>query len=142
MCLSARHLSACLCHVSASGAITAAATANSRRLSQQNPYKNLCFIGRAWPNFPSFYSTFRKKSQQKSSPRYRRVCHGVPHTTPSRGPFSKLEFARQPRGRQYRTIRLPKAPLLDVSSADLFGTDTVSTVWRCRAWKVGRGGCD
>ena len=39
MCLSARHLSACLFHVSASGAIIAAATANSRCLSQQNPYK-------------------------------------------------------------------------------------------------------
>ena len=35
----ARHLSACLFYVSASGAIIAAATANSRRLSQQNPYK-------------------------------------------------------------------------------------------------------
>ena len=39
MCLGARHLSACLFHVSASGAIIAAATANSRRLSQQNPYE-------------------------------------------------------------------------------------------------------
>ena len=40
LCVSrARHLSACLFHVSASGAIIAAATANSRRLSQQNPYK-------------------------------------------------------------------------------------------------------
>ena len=39
MCLSARHLSACLFHVSTSGAIKTAATANSRRLSQQNPYK-------------------------------------------------------------------------------------------------------
>ena len=38
-CLSARHLSACLFDVSAIGAIIAAATANSRRLSQQNPYK-------------------------------------------------------------------------------------------------------
>ena len=39
LCVSrARHLSACLFHVSASGAIIAAATANSRRLSQQNPY--------------------------------------------------------------------------------------------------------
>ena len=36
----ARHLSACLFHVSASGAIIAAATANSWRLSQQNPYKD------------------------------------------------------------------------------------------------------
>ena len=63
--MSARHLSACLLHVSASGAIIAAATANSRRLSQQNPYKTWCFIGRAWPNFPSFYSTFRKKNNKK-----------------------------------------------------------------------------
>ena len=39
MYLSARHLSACLFHVSARGAIMAAATTNSRRLSQQNPYK-------------------------------------------------------------------------------------------------------
>ena len=65
MCLSARHLSACLFHVSASGATIAAATANSRRLSQQNPYTTLCFIGRVWPNFPSFDSTFRKNPNKK-----------------------------------------------------------------------------
>ena len=39
MYLSARNLSACLFHVSARGAIMAAASVNSRRLSQQNPYK-------------------------------------------------------------------------------------------------------
>ena len=42
MALSARHLSACMFvsfHVSARGAIMATASANSRRLSQQNPYK-------------------------------------------------------------------------------------------------------
>ena len=38
MCL-ARSLGMCLFHVSASGAIIAADAANSRRLSQQNPYK-------------------------------------------------------------------------------------------------------
>ena len=65
MCL-ARHLSACLFYVSASGAIIAAATANSRRLSQPKSLQNLCFIGRAWPNFPSFYSS-SKKCRQKSS---------------------------------------------------------------------------
>ena len=54
-----------LYNVSASGAIIAAATANSRRSSQQNPYKTLCFIGRAWPNFPWFYSTFRKNPNKK-----------------------------------------------------------------------------
>ena len=53
----ARHLSACLFHVSASGAIKVDATANSRRLSQKT-LQNLCFIGRGWPNFPSFCNTF------------------------------------------------------------------------------------
>ena len=50
----ARHLSACLFHVSASGAIIAAATANSRRLSQQNPYKtcvSLIELGRTSRHF-------------------------------------------------------------------------------------------
>ena len=42
--MSARHLSACLLHVSASGAIIAAATAYSRRLTQQNPYKTCVLL--------------------------------------------------------------------------------------------------
>ena len=50
----AGHLSACLFHVSACGAIIAAATANSRRLSQQNPYKtcvSLVELGRTSRGF-------------------------------------------------------------------------------------------
>ena len=69
----ARHLSACLFHVSASGAIIAAATANSRRLSPTKSLQNLCFIGRAWPNFPSFFSTFRK-NPNKNHPQVRALC--------------------------------------------------------------------
>ena len=49
-----RHLSARLFYVSASGAIIAAATANSRRLSQQNPYKtcvSLVELGRTSRHF-------------------------------------------------------------------------------------------
>ena len=67
MCLSARHLSACLFHVSASGAILAAATANCRRLSQQNPYKtcvSLVELGRTSRHF----IVHSKKSQPNSSP--------------------------------------------------------------------------
>jgi len=50
----ARHLSACMFYVSASGAIIAAATANSRRLPQQNPYKtcvSLVELGRTSRHF-------------------------------------------------------------------------------------------
>ena len=50
----AGHLSACLFHVSTCGAIIAAATANSRRLSQQNPYKtcvSLVELGRTSRHF-------------------------------------------------------------------------------------------
>ena len=49
-----RHLSACLFHISASGAIIAAAIANHRRLSQQNPYKthvSLVELGRISRHF-------------------------------------------------------------------------------------------
>ena len=68
--LKVRHLSAFLLHVSAIGAIIAAATANSRRLSQQNPFKTCVrFIGRASPNLSSVYSTFRK-NHRKMFPRY------------------------------------------------------------------------
>ena len=50
----ARHVSACLFYVSARGAIIAAATANSRRLSQQNPYRtcvSLVELGRTSRHF-------------------------------------------------------------------------------------------
>ena len=50
----ARHLSAHLSHVSASGAIRATATANHRRLSQQNSYKtrgSLVELGRIFRHF-------------------------------------------------------------------------------------------
>ena len=36
--------------------------------------QNSCFIGRAWPKFPSFYSTFSKKKQQKKFLKCRRCA--------------------------------------------------------------------
>ena len=56
----ARHLSACLFHVSASGAIIAAATANSRRLSQQNPYKTCVSLVELGRNSRHFIVHFKK----------------------------------------------------------------------------------
>ena len=73
MCLSARHLSACLFHVSASGAIIAAATANSRRSSQQNPYKtrvSLVELGRTSRHFIVHF----EKIPTKKFPRYGRCA--------------------------------------------------------------------
>ena len=64
MCL-ARHLSACLFHVSASGAIIAAATANHRRLSQQNHYKtrvSLIVLGRISRHFVIHFAKIPTKS--------------------------------------------------------------------------------
>ena len=82
----AHHLSACLSHVSTSGAIVAAATANHRRLSKQIPTKS-CFIGRAWPIFPAFDGTCRKNPNKKVF----QVCTvgGVPSRRP-RGRISVL----------------------------------------------------
>ena len=60
----AGHLSACLFHVSACGAIIAAATANSRRLSQQNPYKtcvSLVELGRTSRHFIVHFKTIPTK---------------------------------------------------------------------------------
>ena len=73
MCISARYLSACLFHVSASGAIIAAATANSRRLSQQNPYKTWVSsveLGRTSRHFIVHF----EKIPTKKFPRYGRCA--------------------------------------------------------------------
>ena len=70
----ARHLSACLFHVSASGAIIAAATANSRRLSQQNPYKtcvSLAELGRTSRHFVAHF----EKIPTKKFPTYGRCAN-------------------------------------------------------------------
>ena len=72
LCL-ARHLSACLFHVSASGAIIAAATANHRRFFPTKSLQNSCFIGRAWPNFEAFYRAFRK-NPNKNVPQVSVLC--------------------------------------------------------------------
>ena len=69
----ARHLSACLFHVSANGTIIAAATANSRRLSKQNPYKtrvSLVVLGRTSLDFMVHF----EKIPTKKFPRYRRCA--------------------------------------------------------------------
>ena len=63
----ARHLSACLFHVSASGAIMVAATAYSRRLSQQNPCKT-CVLLVELCRTSRHLTVHLEKSQQKSSP--------------------------------------------------------------------------
>ena len=68
MCL-ARAISACLFHVSASGAIITAATANSQRLSQQNPHKtwaSLVELGRTSRHFIVHF----EKIPTKKFPRY------------------------------------------------------------------------
>ena len=66
------------------------------------------------------------------------VYDGVHHTPWGGFPTS---IARQPRGCQYRTMRLRKA------LGEMFPTPTISAparfqLWRYRAWKIGRGGCD
>ena len=80
MCLSERHLSACLFHVSASGAIIAAATANSRRLSQQNPYKTCVSLVELGQTSRHFLAHFEKKTTKKF-PRYGR-CASIPDSSP------------------------------------------------------------
>ena len=75
----ARHLSACLFYVLASGAIIAAPTANSRRLSQQNPYKtcvSLVELGRTSRHFIVHF----EKIPTKQFPGYRHcgVCGSDP----------------------------------------------------------------
>ena len=77
MYLSARHLSACLFHVSARGAIMAAASANSRRLSQQNPYKtcvSLVELGQTSRHF----SVHFEKIPTKIILRYGRCARNIP----------------------------------------------------------------
>jgi len=67
----ARHLSACLFYVSASGAIIAVATANSRRLSQQNPYKtyvSLVELGRTSRHFAVHFKKIPTKIILNPSP--------------------------------------------------------------------------
>ena len=72
-CLSARHLSACLFDVSAIGAIIAAATANSRRLSQQNPYKTCVSLVELGQTSRHFIVHF-EKIPTKKFPRYGRCA--------------------------------------------------------------------
>jgi len=67
----ARHLSACLFYVSASGAIIAVATANSRRSSQQNPYKtyvSLVELGRIFRHFAVHFKKIPTKIILNPSP--------------------------------------------------------------------------
>ena len=76
----ARHSSACLFHVSANGVIIAAATANHRRLSQQNPYKtrvSLFELGRISSHFIEHLEKKPNKSHHKMFHRYR--CCAVPY---------------------------------------------------------------
>ena len=69
----ARHLSACLFH-------------DCKRRDHSGRYRlraafvptkslqHLCFIGRAWANFPSFYSTFRKNPNNNKVPQVYALC--------------------------------------------------------------------
>ena len=73
LCILARHLSACLFHVSARGAIMAAASANSRRLSHQNPHKacvSLVELGQTSRHFLVHF----EKIPTKKFPRYGRCA--------------------------------------------------------------------
>ena len=91
----ARHLSACLFYVSASGAIIAAATANSRVCPNKIP---TIFIGRAWPNFPSFYSTFQK-NPNKNHPQVWALCRdSTEKNVPLRCSISFIWRSDLPRG--------------------------------------------
>ena len=98
MCL-ARANSAYLFHVSVSGAIIAAATANSRRLSQQNPYKtcvSLVELGRTSPHFIVHF----EKISTKKFPRFGR-CAVVPKNVTFRRNVEFVEaFWNSYRGRQ------------------------------------------
>ena len=70
------HRLACLFYVSACGAIIAAATANSRRLSHQNPYKtcvSLVELGRTSRDF--ILVVHFEKIPTKKFPRYGRCAH-------------------------------------------------------------------
>ena len=69
----ARHLSACLFHVSANHAIMVAATANSQRLSQQNPYKTCVSLVERGRTSRHFIVHF-EKIPTKKFPRYRRCA--------------------------------------------------------------------
>ena len=55
------------------GAIIAAATANSRRLSQQNPYKTCVSLVELGRTSPSFFSTF-EKNPNKNRPQAWALC--------------------------------------------------------------------
>ena len=70
----ARHLSAFLFHVSARGAITAAATAKAGVCPNKIPTK-LVFHWSSLAEFPVILQYISTKSQQKKFPRYRR-CAG------------------------------------------------------------------
>ena len=97
LCVSrARHLSACLFHVSARGAIIAAATANSRLLSQQNPYKTCVSLVELGRTSRHFIVHFQKKTIKKF-PRYRRCAHTAPNNTLKNGVSTKCawEYARE-----------------------------------------------
>ena len=72
--------------------------------------------------------------------RYTRTRRAVYYITPPWGGLPS-SIARQPRGCQYRTMRLREAPgemfpMLTFSASALFRP------WRYRAWKVGPEGCD
>ena len=77
VCVRACHLSACLFHVSACGAIIAVATANSRRLSQQNPSKTCVSLVELCRTSRRFIVHFEKISTKKF-PRYRRCARYMP----------------------------------------------------------------
>ena len=62
------------------------------------------------------------------------------YITPHWGGFAS-SIARQPRGCQYRTIRLRKA-LGQMFPTPTFLAPTLFQLWRYRAWKIGPGVCD
>ena len=61
--------------------------------------------------------------------------------SPSPGAGFPSSIARQPRGCQFRTVRLRKA-LGEVFLSPTFLASTLSQLWRYRAWKIGPGVCD
>ena len=65
------------------------------------------------------------------------------YTTKTTHPWDSFSssIARQPRGCQYRTIRLRKA-LGEMFPTPTFLAPALFQLWRYRPWKIGPGGCD
>ena len=99
----------------------------------------MCFIGRAWPNFPSFLSTFQI-NPNKNHPQVWALCRYAVYITHRWSGFPS-SIARQQRRCHYRTLRLRKA-VDEVFPTPTFLAPAVFLLWRYRPWIIGPGWCD